>query len=314
MFKELAEMAVNCGGTIFGGYVRDFIRHEECSKEFFKHNKLEDFSNSDVSPETIDRLLLPSDLDIHFENNMDYRKFRADMRAAFYLPAVKGISNMYTDGPRVHHIKVDAVLHIDPGRVMRGLKIRSVMAKEIIKPAILERISSMSIETTPISMDILITSDKPPFSKLDFRCNGLVLNKDGISLCDDLKNGLGPLGVHRTLMNVFDDIKNKRAVVENLKSTRWDKMEAKGWDLVGASVEKVKKVGEECLICLQDIDPDGVHKLQCCNAYYHFDCLSRQITYPTRGIVDSGKCTHCRQPIYISPDEVQMFGAVINNF
>ena len=61
------------------------------------------------------------------------------------------------------------------------------------------------------------------------------------------------------------------------------------------------------------INPDDVHKLNCCNAHYHLQCLSKQITYPVRGVVDSGKCIHCRQPFDMTAKEVEVFGALINN-
>lgn len=314
-FKEIADIAISCGGKVFGGFVRDFVRKEHFCSEFFRNHKKEDFTNKDVSPHTLDRLLIPKDLDIHFTKKEDYVVFRQKLKASFYRSSVSSIDNIYARGiPGVHHIKLEAVIDLDVGRVLSSLKIPRGVAQEIIKPQLVERLEGMEIQSTPISIDVLISQSEPPFTDLDFECNGLVMTKDGVHLCEDLKKGLTPFGVHRIFTRIVDHIKNKTAVVVNLKGTRWDKMSDKGWDLVGAAVEKVNKSGEECLICLQEIQPDEVHKLNCCNAYYHFACLSTQITYPDRGIVDSGKCTHCRQPFDMSYNEVQVFGALIGNY
>lgn len=313
-FKEVVDLAIYSGGTIFGGFPRDFLRKEHFCKEFYKTHKKEDFANPEVYPETVDRLLLPKDLDICFKTRADYRSFRARLKGAFYRSTVTGIDNIYTnDRPGVHHIKLQAVLSLDIGRVLRSLSLPRGVAQEIIKPQLVERMQGMEINATPINMDILISSREPPFADLDFECNGLIMNKDGIHLCEDLKIALNPFGVHRKFMKVIDDIEHKKAIVVNLKSRRWDKMEEKGWDLFSKTVEKVNKVGEECLICLQAIDPTDVYKLECCSACYHFDCLSKQITYPGRGIADSGVCTHCRQVVVMSELEVGVFGALIHN-
>lgn len=313
-FKEVVELAIECGGTVFGGFPRDFVRKEHFCLEFFKTHKKEDFTNPEVSPETIDRLLLPKDLDIHFKTKPEYLTFRQSLKGAFYRTSVTGIDNVYArDMPQVHHIKLVAFLDLDIGRVVKSLGIRKGVAKEVILPQLAQRLEGMEISSTPINIDILISRGEPPFAELDFNCNGLIINKDGLRLCEDLKKGLSPFGVHRTFMKVIEDIEHKRAIVVNLKEHRWDKMAEKGWDLLGAAVEKVNKCGEECLICLQAIEPGDVHKLNCCNAYYHFECLSHQITYPNRGIVDSGKCTHCRQPFDMTAKEVTVFGALITN-
>ena len=320
MFKEIVEHAIECGGRVFGGYVRDFLIHEEAAKRFYAQNYTnEQYSDKEVSPDTLDRFLIPSDVDVRFETIEQYKNFRNLLRGAYYnVVATPGISTMYTDDEtapvRIKKLKVG--FDITSQLVIRSLNIpHGSMARSVLLPELVRRLDGMSISSDVINIDVLLTTAEPPFNKLDFMCNGLVMDKNGIHICEDLKRGLSAFGIHRVYQRILDDINHKRAVLVNLYPHRWDKMAAKGWDLIGGNVEKIKSTDETCLICHDDIKMDDAYRLLCCkNVKYHFDCLAQQITYPTTGIADSGKCPHCRQGIYLTSKEVEVFGMDIVNF
>ncbi len=318
MFKEIVEHAVNSGGTVFGCYVRDFIQHEDAAKRFYENHTSEQYSDPTVSPDTLDRLLIPSDIDVKFETVKDYNNFRNLLRNSYYNTQVMELSNLYTSSTSVHMKRMQVSLGITCGKILSAMSIAygrmtsESMARQVIVPELVKRLEGITIPSSVVKLDILLSTSNPPFNKLDFECNGLVMDKDGIHLCDDLKGCLNAFGIHRVYNRIIDDIKQKRAVLVNLYPNRWDKMVNKGWTLVGGNVEKVAKDGEMCLICHEDIKMDDAYKLKCCkNVHYHFECLSKQITYKSTGIADSQRCPHCRQGIYLTEDEISTFGAIV---
>jgi hypothetical protein len=279
---------------VFGGYVRDFLRHETAAKKFYEAHKgatPDDYANPDFSPETSDRRIIPKDIDVHFIHAKDYRKFRTELRRKFYQTNVVQIENVYTDDTKVHHIKMNVSMGLEIGQIVRSLEgIRTGVAREVILPELTRCVEGMSIPTFSISIDILVSEKtSPPFSDLDFECNGLVLTKDGIGLCSALKKGLSPVGVHRTLMNIMADIDRKTAVLVSLKKPRWEKMASKGWDLVGGDIEKRNKCGEVCTLCLDEIESECVYKFSLSPK-----CTNRKWSY-TREYADYRiTCTHIK--------------------
>jgi hypothetical protein len=185
------------------------------------------------------------------------------------------------------------------------------MVREIFMTEMYRHLESMSMSTDPIDIDVLICDKTdPPFNNLDFQCNGLIMNKHGIGLCTQLKRSLNSIGIVRKLDTITTDIRNNRAVLVSLKSGRWDKMASKGWDIVGGVVEKVKKDGERCTLCLDDLQPEEVYKFNCCNASYHRPCMGKIISSGNTAIADTGKCPHCRQWIGMFSEEIPVFGEV----
>lgn len=316
MFKEIAEIALKESGTIFGGYVRDFLKHDYAAERFYRENHTrEEYENKEVSPETLDRLLIPSDIDVHFKTHQQYRCFRSALKGSFYHSVVTKIKNVYTSGPSVHHIRMSVNMGVSASHITRELR-RSRVAREILLPEIEKCLASMSTPTDFVSVDILISSVKtPPFDdSLDFECNGLVMTDDGgVGLCEELKKGLNAFGICRRLAGIMSDIRENKAVLVRLKENRWDKMADKGWNVIGSNIEKVKNdKGDTCTLCLCD-DEDVDYKFTCCNAKYHSVCMAKIITNGQTAVADTNRCPHCRQGLYLDTEEVRIFGEVIHN-
>lgn len=321
MFKEVAEIAIKENGTVFGGYVRDSIRHDHAATKFYETHNRKDFTNMEVSPDTIDRLLIPSDIDIHFKTYKEYRLFRSALKGSFYCSTITKIENIYTNGsPNVSHLKMRVGLELSIGHVVSNMKSirKSPLACEILLPELTRCMASMSTPTDHIDVDILISKDSvPPFDNtLDFACNGLVMNIDGVSMCSEIKKGMSPFGIHRTFQGILSDIYEKRAKLITLKEHRWNKMAEKGWDLLGGNIEKIRSIDESettCTLCLDAISKSDIYKFSCCNAKYHRVCIAKIMTKGVAAVVDTDRCPHCRQTIILDSSEVEIFGEVIDN-
>ncbi len=315
LFNELAEIAIEHGGTVFGGYVRDYLKHEYAAKQFYaeKHHLPEMYGNPEISPETRDRLLVASDLDIHFKTRKDVHLFRNELRRRFFSSVVTKIDASYNPeepGNVVRHMKLEVTPSLSIGRIINSLPgIKTGVARDVLFPELIKCLQGMSITTTTtVTIDILVSQgSNPPFNNLDFECNGLVMNKNGIELCEELKMHLKPSGIHAVLESVIKDIRENRAVLAHFKLPRWQKMASKGWNIIGGNVEKVTKSGEVCTLCLDDVPENDVYKLSCCNASYHRDCLCKIIHTGQTAVANTSKCTHCRQYVYLREDEVTLF-------
>lgn len=80
-YTKIRDHLLNFGGIIFGGAVRDEILHNMSAKQFYKeHNeyftsnpshslKKFEYSNKEISPHTVDRLVIPNDIDVMFDIN-----------------------------------------------------------------------------------------------------------------------------------------------------------------------------------------------------------------------------------------------------
>lgn len=301
-FQDIADVATKCDGTIFGGFVRDFLRHEHCAKEFYRAHKAEDYGNASVAPELEDRLLVPQDIDVQFKTKLAYQKFRSELRARFYRTQVASITNVYSGFRNSHHLKLNVWLELDKAAIMRRLKMPGGIVRELLD------FDFEPISHDCIQVDVILSSHQPNLEDLDFRCNGLVMDRDGIRPGDCITQYMGPVGIHRVFMGLLDEIHQKRAVVVTLKTHRWNKMADKGWELTGTTVEKVNRSGERCILCHDDIPCQQVFKLDCCSASYHKSCLTDFMQYPERGLLATQKCPHCKDGVYPGKTHLEILG------
>jgi len=174
IFLKVKREANNClesivfenNGIIYGGYVRDSIIVDEYTKRFHKENPYGDLCNQfydkNISPETLPRLIIPSDMDVCFHNMDDADNF---------ISAVRRIPQF------------------------RNVYINDTSAKKYYSPKIL-CVKSISIyltvgeipfisrgKTVIMSMDVVIPKPnidlEPPFNNLDMLCNGFIKVKQG---------------------------------------------------------------------------------------------------------------------------------------
>jgi len=81
-YSKIRDALLDMGGVIFGGAVRDEILHNMCAKKFYeeqqqyykhhpdgKNKKEYEYDNRSISRNTIDRLIIPNDIDVMFDIN-----------------------------------------------------------------------------------------------------------------------------------------------------------------------------------------------------------------------------------------------------
>ena len=297
LMREVVDAAIENGGTIFGGYVRDFIIHEHNAKKFFEEVD-DDISYTDpsVSPDTYEgRMLVANDIDIHFKTDAQFFAFRKELnRRSFSV----GQRRRRFGGYMTRHcwtLHLKLVLNIQGVSGSTSFCLLKNQMKDV------ERV----IPGSDFCVDVVVDNEnEPPFSEdsLDFGCNGLIMNASGISLCEQLSSdGRSAVGNFRLLQSIMDDIVKKRAYAMKFDAYRWKKMdEKKTWEILGdrAFVNKKTNENEECVICHVE---NAQYKLTCCNAFYHLDCLKKTLHH------DHSRCAHCRRELYLGEEKTKFF-------
>jgi hypothetical protein len=293
--------------TIFGGYVRDMILHDHAAKAFYDHPKVSKiptqsllnsfYANPAFLPEFKDRLVIAKDIDC-FMSTSKIPDFEEAIQAAELevfkkvdLPISKYLANAnveVSDGLKLTRFKV-------------GLKYAPLLS------ALLPE----STRKIRVSIDVIHCDDidgidglEPPFGRLDFECNALMLGKGGqIRASEKLFfDWEDPLTRFTKVAKVIEDIKKHKAVpVENPPFYRILHMMEKGWDIINVdgalsliSSERLEK-DEDCLICLGNMKERKCHVLKrcCCNAKYHVKCFKSLVTNENFGWA----CPMCRSEI-----------------
>lgn len=295
LMTDVVDVAVENGGTIFGGYVRDFIIHEHNAKKFYEEeeNKPSDYADPSVSPHTYEgRTLVAKDIDIHFKTDEQFVAFKKALRArsfSFYQRR-KRLGFEYTRTCWTLNLKLMLSICGVAGSVSFGLLKKQLKGIKPIVPG------------SNFSIDVVIDNENvPPFSdSLDFACNGLIMDANGIQLCDQLSRERSSRGNFRVLHSIMDDIVKKHAYAMKFTFHRWNKMdEKKTWQILGdqSFVNKISKK-EDCIICHCE---DAQYKLTCCNAMYHVNCLKRTLQN------DHSRCAHCRREMHMGEEEMKFF-------
>lgn len=247
--KEVGEIVLTAGGTIFGGYIRDSIIHDHYAKLYYEKCDEDKVSEDDIDdkytdptfyPEYSDRTVVPEDIDCFFPSMLQLKTFefmliqnkycckrlftRSD--ASEYLPRLK------VDKKMLSHVRYLISL-VNPNKVnmIRMLIQQSVpaAARYTVNEEIdifLHLLESRLEDATPIIVDALIVNDNhcststqqymPPFGDLDFECNSLLLTKLGLTLAEDLKEKQIKNGFITDLNKLFDiqkDILQKKAKI-----------------------------------------------------------------------------------------------------
>jgi hypothetical protein len=96
-------------------------------------------------------------------------------------------------------------------------------------------------------------------------------------------------------LKIIDDIKDKIAIQFTFSGKRFKKMTQKdGWKVVGGIIERPMTHSGECLICHEHVEIKEAQKLNCCSAVYHPDCMHKALVENGTGMIDKGRCFHCR--------------------
>lgn len=274
--QAIANIILEIGGVIFGGFVRDTLLHDHCAKKYYDKVKDDGFSASvqnicyndeTVYPETKDRRLIPNDIDCYLENaemvaqfestlsrhKYSYHRIFVRQNASEYIPRLN-----VPDNSLIHiRYKIYCFDHVAKynlkSTILSALPLEfRTLCNEHINECI-NRLYEASSDVNYVTIDALVKKNpdlqvEAPFGNIDFECNALILTKDGIRLSNQLMISHGIVEATARafkLAQIIQDISQKRAVVARnehpMDSFRFQKMKKKGWDII-TNLELIQEI------------------------------------------------------------------------
>lgn len=286
---------VESDGVVFGGAVRDTIRHNYCSTRFYKkhNNDMDKYDDVEFDVENIDRLLVPRDIDCYFKSKEDFEEFRDNLGKDNYF--VDSCSSAYNE---VCETFSKTKLYIKP----KMHKLLYYMLKD----------AGVDLSTLRVEVDVMWLNNgvelSHPFEAMDFDVNCLIFDKHSTAVDENGKyttygeymprlnqwaqDGINNAYEHsKKLHDIIENIIKKKAVIINHMRPRVAKMIDKGWRIVDSKTFQplvaIPK-DEPCLICLSDVTHANHYMRKCCNAHYHDKCLQKVLASCT-------SCPQCRK-------------------
>jgi hypothetical protein len=307
-YKYISKLIINnCEGYIFGGFVRDSILHNHFAMLYYNHHtklkmslKTAEIRYTDLNyfPEYINRLLLPTDIDIYLpENNID--KLLTILTDNYFEIVSKKIKNgkqyfLHLDEDLANNL-THYIIEIKPS----FSKICDILTNNISNINELNVILNNLNPSFTIKLDVFtskIKYDDPFFGSIDFECNGLYLTKHGISISNklvtnDYISSVSILEKNDKLQLIINDIINNNANwVNPTNSKRIYKMILKDWKIYNNQMNLVTNISNEtCLLCKENINFIDC-KMKCCNSYLHIMCFIKL----TNNFLKK-KCIHCNK-------------------
>jgi hypothetical protein len=232
---------------IFGGAVRDLIRHSWAAREFYKVSSLEKYDDP-IHPEFNDRFLVPKDIDF-FITYPNFRYFKNYLsKRGFYYKEEKNMDLAY----------------INPLLTQGDYK--------LIKAEIIY-FDKVNKKSYPILLDIILCHTLSiPQMDTDFSVNKLLMTHESIVSCSS----------EWKYAEIEKHIHNKEAFCNSTVSQkRYEKLKEKGWKVTmnySTFIFKLRVNEEEetCVICLDALkvgELEVLPKLCKCKYSYCKDCL-----------------------------------------
>lgn len=159
-YQKVCTIALKMNGMIYGGYVRDSFIMNYFSRIFEKNHPKIRYWDKTYSPETIGRIIMPSDIDICFSTEEKGKMFiealkdveefhkiyERDVSAGYYSPLIKNVIQVTA------HMIVGSIPFVRDG------------------------------VTIILYIDVVIAKNSmigPPFNNLDMLCNGFLITNHG---------------------------------------------------------------------------------------------------------------------------------------
>ena len=276
--------------TMFGQGVADYYVHADAATRFYRQcndngESYDKYSDSDYMPDTIDRFLLPKDLDFYTNtSNVDIFLQNLKNRNFSYTKKYNSSYDRVINGTEIQHLSIIVTFNIP--HILR------------------EHVNNLT--DFAVLVDILhhtdISTHMIPIGIPDMECKCLIITPDNdIKVSKSICNAMSVVKKLETLNRILDEIKNKKTKLLNPNTDffRIKSMLERGWTLYTdeLSVYKTSEVilengcdHEKCLICLDDLIKDKYQiKMSCCNARYDPMCFMRYMKKSTLF-----KCPQCR--------------------
>jgi len=242
--------------VIFGGAVRDSIRHSYASRKFYSELPRplskpiqEYYDDPMLYPEYSDRFLLPTDIDFFMKETYHVLFKKYMYKKGFYYREVKSFDLCY----------INSNCLLGQYRVLKA---------EIIY------FHEKTNKSYPIMLDMILC-DKVVIPEMDhdFSVNKLLMTNKGIVVTPTCEFNYG---------QIRDQIDNKVALCNStISEKRYEKMNRKGWKITmnySTFVFKLRTNTEEetCIICLDKLKVGELEVLprECkCRYSYCRDCI-----------------------------------------
>ena len=300
------DMILENDGMIFGGFVRDSIRHDHFATQFYEGcaagNVL--YNNPHFMPEAIDRMRVPKDIDCRMTETMyenllhTFERKKISFNLLFIRDPHSYMTNIDINDSTLKHLRLRVTINMT--RVKRALNELPIGFHEIKSPIIM--------------MDILTTRsgfDQPFVSKPDFECNALYMTRHGISLSEHVCPKRDFYRHELMRQQVISDIIGKKTKYLNpdpdselstsILCDRVSSMLIGGWIVEDDIVQTVndEKYDGHCIICHDKVQK--IHfKLPCCDGRYHGKCLQQALTVGQQAMRLTNTCIMCKEHVQTS--------------
>lgn len=301
------------GAVIFGGYVRDKIRHDhfaqlfyesEEAKECYTRTMQELYDDANFLPEYRDRRLTPCDIDCFMKTssieNLETRLKRDGLKL------VRCRDNMAV---------FDA--YADENTNIQLLKCK--IKFDFSEVPVLEQMLPLHLRKMCMHVDIVHADDtrglEPPFQCVDFMCNGLILDhtRQVRAASHIVKEEKSMVAKHRVVGEIIDDILHHKArMMGTPPRMRVRKMEMKGYDVITEDMSYTLAVNtnedDTCIICHDALKSRMSMTRSCCAAHYHRKCYVKMLKTDNF----AHKCPMCRDTFFGTEKEdvIRMFDYV----
>jgi hypothetical protein len=316
--RSFMETVAESGGVVFGGAVRDWILHDHNSKLFYRHfwaqpeyegasDELvnEKFRDTSFHPESVDRLVIPRDIDMvvrrsafaKLTENLEKKGFHLDriyleQPVDEYLIKKTGIP-----AGSIHHERY-FVEGVNPEF---DAKVLSQFA-EVIRHDVSQVMHKLfaSLLLPKLAADMIVIDDDHcnisigPVGRIDFDVNSLVWDANGLHTSDLYMKRKTPYNCSTQLQDIIDNIIHKRAVIlmspfDDLAqhiNRRTRKLLNKGWTvnlsnfLENVSVESDRELYTGLCMCCQVPFSEfecKYFKMRCCDGRCHSASCMLQI-------------------------------------
>lgn len=278
LMDKVATALLDRGAIIFGGYVRDKILHNHAAKIFYDTHAETDhreYDDASFDPDTIDRLVVPKDIDVFAYGTLD------------------DVTNEIREVAHELHLDIsdrgEAKMYLDADDVKRCMFRLSTY-------------SYVGMPTIGFNVDFLYSMNKsivPPFFRCDMTCNALLLKNTGLFLSHhfDVKYSTDIVSMEFYKADIMRDIvakttksldvhilpgddpmEKKYRHVREVLSYRLLKMISRGWKVSNVEYNCVKDTSDDCIICQSHAEKDAVTGLlpvECkyCKAVMHASCF-----------------------------------------
>ena len=264
--KAVVVKIVECGGSIFGGAVRDMYRHDIHAERYYELHKIYgNYSEEYIKyqdplylPYTLGRLDVPVDIDACIPESQfkklleEFKKMNLELLKKWDRDPSGYLRGCTIINGQVKHYRYTVNL-LSNKSIISALKNQVIITMQSM-PAFRDLLKTFqtSLEEFPIKefeLDLMVIKDidiatykvDAPFGNLDFECNGLIMDKHGIRLSEHVKPDIvNPIKRQNELKRVLKDILNKKAIMcERVTVLRSNKMFGKGWFIQSKNIRLI---------------------------------------------------------------------------